>query len=257
MTQYTVAVPDSGTATVFERGDLNSGVTVKNTGTVAVFLVQSPNAGQEYGYALSPGSSVVWQAGAPLFVSGTGGTVFITSNTGSLFDSDALANAIIRGGLADEIAQRISVEGAPPIRKTSVPFDPIIFVTGTGSFLPDFTEQFTTDWFPVSDWDILTVQLRNFDGCPENATFSSWVEYQEMGSGDTITSNRFSFWPGFGTYSTECRYQQARIYVSWNGLRDGGLPSGVSVTVDAELTVGGKRATNEYKNIPSTVWSDY
>lgn len=84
MTQYTVTVPDSGTATVFERGDLNSGVTVKNTGTVAVFLVQSPNAGQEYGYALSPGSSVVWQAGTPLFVSGTGGTVFITSNTLSL-----------------------------------------------------------------------------------------------------------------------------------------------------------------------------
>lgn len=256
MTQYTVTVPDSGTATVFERGDLNSGVTVKNTGTVAVYLVQSPNAGQEYGYALSPGSSVVWQAGTPLFVSGTGGTVFITSNTGSLFDSDALATAIIRGGLADEIARRISVEGAPPIRKSLVPFDPIIFVTGTGHVMPNQTEQFTTDWFPVSDWDIITVQLRNFDECPENATFSSWVEFQEIGSGDTVTSNRFMFWPGVGTYSTECRYQQARIYVIWNGIASG-LPAGIYVTVDAELTVGGKRSSNEYKNIPSTFWSNY
>lgn len=256
MTQYTVTVPDSGTATVFERGDLNSGVTVKNTGTVAVFLVQSPNAGQEYGYALSPGSSVVWQAGTPLFVSGTGGTVFITSNTGSLFDSDALANAIIRGGLADEIAQRISVEGAPPIRKSSVPFDPIMFVTGTGHVMPNRTELFATDWFSVSDWDILTVQLRDFHGCPENATFSSWVEFQEEGSGDTVTSNRFQFWPGLASYSTECRYDQARIYVTWNGIISG-LPAGIYVMVDAELTVGGKRAANEYKNIPDSIWSDY
>lgn len=256
MTQYTVTVPDSGTATIFERGDLNSGVTVKNTGTVAVYLVQAPNAGQEYGYALSPGSSVVWQAGTPLFISGTGGTVFITSNTGSLFDSDALATAIIRGGLADEIAQRISVEGAPPIRKSLVPFEPIIFVTGTGQIMPDQTEQFTTDWFSVSDWDILTVQLRDFDGCPDNATFSSWVEYQEMGSGDTITSPRFQFWPGKASYTTECRYDQARIYVTWNGIYSG-LPAGIYVTVDAELTVGGKRSSNEYKNIPSKFWSNY
>ena len=255
MTQYTVTVPDSGTATIFERGDLNSGVTVKNTGTVAVYLVQAPNAGQEYGYALSPGSSVVWQAGTPLFVSGAGGTVFITSNTGSLFDSDALATAIIRGGLADEIAQRIRVEGAPPIRKSSVPFDPISFLTGYGVTMPNQTEQFTTGWFSVSDWDILTVELWDV-ACPVEATYSSWVEYREAGTWNKVTSARFQFWPGEGSYSTECRYSEACIYVAWNGVSSG-LPSGVYITVEAELTVGGKRSPNEYKNIPSTFWSEY
>lgn len=92
-----------------------SALTLYNSGSVTLFIGEAPGLSVANGFPLSPGSSIVWDEGKPVYgVSASGtGQITVLNNAGNLNDVSALANAIIDAGLASDIANQISLKGAP------------------------------------------------------------------------------------------------------------------------------------------------
>jgi hypothetical protein len=100
-------------------GGFPSPLTVYNGGTVQIQVTDDVN-GTSDGFPLSPGTSIVWDAGRPLcaFVPvGTPGQAALTilDNSGAISNPSAIASALLVGGLAGAIASAIAVQGAPPL----------------------------------------------------------------------------------------------------------------------------------------------
>lgn len=89
---------------------------LKNVGTVTLYL-GSTAAVNATGYPLGVGSSIIWDAGRPLYAYAVNGLLLVSENTGALFDAQAVASEIIAAGLAQDIADKIAIGGAPPINK--------------------------------------------------------------------------------------------------------------------------------------------
>lgn len=94
---------------------LQTAITIKNTGTETVYLSPSPIPSLGVGLALGVGSSIIWDAKNPLYAYATAGILTIVENSGNLFDAQAIAVEILAGGLAQDIANSISITGAPTI----------------------------------------------------------------------------------------------------------------------------------------------
>lgn len=120
-------------AAVFLANQSNPAVTVYNSGSKTVFLdsqdpVSNPSAGQP----LSAGSSIGWDSKQALYAITAAGettTITVTNNSGNIFDAGAIATQIIDQGLAQDIANAISITGAPPIDQ----FTNILRQTFTGA----------------------------------------------------------------------------------------------------------------------------
>ena len=99
-------------------------VTIYNSSkTATINCAESGNMASAF--PLNPGSTLVWDAGKALYLalgSGAGPvTVFLNENGGSLTDATAIASAIIQQGLADDIAAKIAISGAPSIDASRIP----------------------------------------------------------------------------------------------------------------------------------------
>ena len=253
--QYTVTVPEYGTTPVFQMGDQNPGVTVKNTGDVDVLLAQTSAVTETNGYVLSPGSSVVWVAGRALFIGGVAdGKCFISDNSGNLFDANAVAVAIMNEGLADAIAGEISLKGAPPIRQSSKPFDIKPSFSGSGVPSGDGSQTFTTEWFDVSTFDMINVRIDVTSFPAAHGSFSVFVRFQETATGDIELSPLYESWYGACIVVTPCASDLAQVVVSNNGAHGVALTPFACV-LDIELTTGGS-VTPEYRSVPSIVWTN-
>lgn len=111
MTIYAVA----GTMPIYPAARQKACV-VKNVGTDMVYLSSQSIATSYEGHELGAGSSIIWDAEQALWAYCPSTTsISVIENSGNLFDAQAIANEIVTGGLAQEIAQQISITGAPPI----------------------------------------------------------------------------------------------------------------------------------------------
>lgn len=115
--------------------EYGAALTVQNSGAVTVFLGDATGMNVATGFPLSPGSTIVWDKGRPLYAvvaSGTG-QVTVLANSGSLNDVSAIATAIIDAGLANDIADRIALVGVPTNQGTTAgqTFTPTAYVTNS------------------------------------------------------------------------------------------------------------------------------
>jgi hypothetical protein len=125
--QYTVTdVGVSGRNTpVWRPGVPHEAATLINAGAVTVYLDENPSA-RTAGQPLSAGSSVLWDADRGLYAAtaaGTTSTLVVSPNQGAGFDAGAVAAQLIDQGLAGDIADAISIAGAPPIDAPGMPHD--------------------------------------------------------------------------------------------------------------------------------------
>lgn len=104
--------------------------TLVNTGTVTLYVDQSPTAGT-FGQPLSAGSTLLWDADRPLYAwtASGAGELLVADNTGLGFDAGAIAAQLNAQGLPLAIAQQINLAGVPAI---DVPTS-LLSATGTAS----------------------------------------------------------------------------------------------------------------------------
>lgn len=109
----------TGPVAIYPAG-LQSACTLKNVGDNDIYVdSQSIPVGIPAGFPLGKGSSMVWDAERPLFASSPlGSELLISENSGNLFDAQAIAAEITAGNLAQEIAQQVSLYGAPQSQRT-------------------------------------------------------------------------------------------------------------------------------------------
>lgn len=115
-------------------------ITIYNTGAATVYLGDDPPLNPTDGIPLSAGSVIPWDADQALYaVCPTSTTISTSSNTGVPFDAGAVAAQILDQGLATDIANAISITGAPPIdtNKLLVTLQNLINGTGPSSALID------------------------------------------------------------------------------------------------------------------------
>lgn len=105
-----------GTA-LLRPGQYKDSFTIYNVGQTTVYLnTDSQPTGPTDGAPLSAGSVVPWDSGQSLYaVCPTVGQIFVSDNSGVPFDAGAVAAQILDQGLAQDIANAISITGAPPI----------------------------------------------------------------------------------------------------------------------------------------------
>lgn len=105
-----------GPTPIYPNGRQNA-ITIKNTGDDAVYLAERSIGDPNGGFPLGAKSSMIWDAGKPLYAWAPTGQLIIADNSGNLFDAQAIAGEIIAGGLAQEIAENIRITGTPSINK--------------------------------------------------------------------------------------------------------------------------------------------
>lgn len=123
--QYTVTDigVDGRNTPIWRPGVPHEAATCINKGTSTIYLDENPSA-RTNGYPLSAGSSVLWDADRGLYAAtaaGTTSTLVVSPNQGPGFDAGAIASQLIDQGLAGDIADAISVAGAPPIDAPGMP----------------------------------------------------------------------------------------------------------------------------------------
>lgn len=247
MFQQNVSVSPDAPAVIFTRGDDNPGVTVKNTGTNDIALGYVPSFGA--GYILAPGSSVVWSAGKPLFISSTAtGAAFVSDNTGNLFDADAVGASLIRQGLAQEIADKLKLTGVPPIRQSSSLLTDWTFTHEVGG-----STSWVSDIFNVAEVDTLSV-----------ATFTT------RGNIDAWYTVAVLFYDGVNAFQ-----RQSLVYSGYRGKMDFAVPAegttarllvqmnvGTDVAMDFVISVTGTLGSTieRYRAVPDDmppIWDNY
>ena len=93
-------------------------VSVVNAGDATAYLDTEHQDDATTGRPLSAGSTVVWQAGVPLWVTApTPVPLLITDSAGAMFDAGAVAGQILAQGLAGQIAAAINVVGVPLVNR--------------------------------------------------------------------------------------------------------------------------------------------
>ena len=115
--------------TPLDPGGYQDGVTLKNLGPGTIYVDSAPVTNGA-GFPIGQGTSMQRDAKRPLFANGDGGQLLMSENTGAIFDAGAvaeqltqsglasnIAGEILDSGLANAVAERISIEGAPPINK--------------------------------------------------------------------------------------------------------------------------------------------
>lgn len=124
-TPYTIGPngPTTGSAgtAIYQPGRPHDPVLLVNTGAATIYL----NSDQQpliaaSGFPLNPQAQVTWDEDLPLFAScATSSTLTVGDSSGIGFDPSTIAAAILAGSggltLAQQIAQAISITGAPPI----------------------------------------------------------------------------------------------------------------------------------------------
>lgn len=119
---------------LIKPGQYRNSFTIYNIGSTTVYLnTDTQPTGPTDGAPLSPGSVVPWDSGASLYaVCPTAGSIFVSDNSGVPFDAGAIAEQILDQGLAQDIANAISITGTPPIDNLSVINDSGLFGGGSG-----------------------------------------------------------------------------------------------------------------------------
>ena len=260
--QYTVQIPETGSAVVFQQGDQNPGVTVKCLGESEIWLAQTSAVDESNAYILSPGSSVIWEAGKVLYLGGPlGGRAFVSDNSGSLFDASAVASAMIRQDLAGEIAQRINVEGIPPVRQSSIPIPEFSFVTDNSPANLDGTKLYQTDWFDARKADVLHLRggVDKRSGWPDDfGVWRVWARWQQEGTGLIVDSNEiYEIFSGPFSMSFRCQFQLGQVVVSFDGLQGYSTAdlSGRRFHFDSELVLGSQEMF--FSTEPNTIWMEW
>lgn len=121
MNTYTITGP-----TPINPTALQAAVTVRNLGTETLYLSSSPITSASSGFPLGSGSSMVWDAGRPLYAYATNGAMGVSDNSGNLFDASAVASELLASGLAGQIASQIAISGAPPLPLHDVLFSGVV-----------------------------------------------------------------------------------------------------------------------------------
>ena len=261
--QYSVAVPELGSAPVFQLGDQNPGVTVKCLGDSELWLAQTPTVDESNGYVLSPGSSVVWEAGKALFLGGkAGGRAFISDNSGALFDASAVASSMIQQDLAGKIAESIRVEGIPPVRQSTIPIPEVSFITDGSPANPDGTKLYVSDWFDSRKADMLYVRggVDSRDGgFPYNfGVWRVWARWQQEGSGVIEDSREiYEIFSGPFAMTFRCQYQLGQVVVSFDGLQqyDTAALTGRRFHYTTELVLGTQESM--FFTEPNELWMEW
>lgn len=117
MPARTIAVTDSSNVVPGSNpGGWQWDASITNTGAATAYLDTEQQATPTTGVPLSAGSTVIWQAGRPLWVTAPAATsLTITENSGAIFDAGAVASQILSQGLAGDIAQQINGLGVPSV----------------------------------------------------------------------------------------------------------------------------------------------
>lgn len=113
MQRYTIT--GSVPIQMWPAGNSESLTLTNASSTDSVYLSDTPTVG---GYPVGPGSSLTWDRSRPLFASCDDGKtveLLVLANSGPLFSSSAIASSIMSAGLAEAIANQITLNGVPPI----------------------------------------------------------------------------------------------------------------------------------------------
>lgn len=173
-------------------------VTLYNTGVNIVYVSESVNATD--GYPLSPGSTLVWDAGRKLFAT-TGqagvGSINVTDNGGSVFDASAVAGQILSQGLAGQIAASIFESGVPLVDKPTTLFAGSF---GSPTVIPAGSSVPINGGFDVSKLQNVTICSTYFSFPPVTAN-TDVVEVQvtfftevDPGVYVALSSTKYSVW---------------------------------------------------------------
>lgn len=119
-TQFTIGPngPTSGSAlqAIYQPGRAHDPITIYNTGPDICYVDDENPLNSSQGQPLPNGSSLPWDEDRPLYiVCPTSTGITISANTQVGFDAGAVAAQLIDQGLAQDIANAISITGAPPI----------------------------------------------------------------------------------------------------------------------------------------------
>jgi hypothetical protein len=123
--------PVTSIASPITPSGFDHAITLRNVGPNAIYLSDDTGLVAGIGYPLGSGSTMVWDAGQPLYAVcdiGATSTLVHVRNRGQMFDATAIASQILAQGLAQSIADRvaasvlaaeiasgIAVSGAPSI----------------------------------------------------------------------------------------------------------------------------------------------
>lgn len=146
MSQYDVK-PEFGPVCV--STNVAEKTTIYNVGTSTVYVTATPTT--TGGFPLNAGDSLSWDPGSALYVYSTvAGKVYVSAEGHEYTSAQAIASQIMTAGLADSIAERIQVRGAPPIDKlTSL---------ATTTFPPPFTGN-PSILISVAEWQSVVVRI--------------------------------------------------------------------------------------------------
>lgn len=169
-----------GPTPIYPNGRQNA-ITVKNTGGDVVYLAERSIGDPNGGFPLGAKSSIIWDAGKPLYAWAPTGQLIIADNSGNLFDAQAIAGEIIAGGLAQDIATeivnsnlssniagQIAIDGAPPINKTQLLYSS----TTSGSNVVTLPLTYNI----LSGWNSWEINLYTLSGNPSFELYLAGVE---------------------------------------------------------------------------------
>lgn len=211
------------TATGIDPGGFRAGATVKNVGSQIAYLGTDSTVTPVNGYALSAGSSVIWDAQRPLWgLAEPAGptTVSVYENIGNLFDASAIAQALLSGGLANQIASAISISGAPPIDVNAILLDTTLACTAAGSVTTAAID--VTKYQSVTLWIQDAGQLMPLGANRNRAVYLVWsTPGASLGSeafGLTDQGSAVTSVPTYGLYRAPVRGATLQVAVYGNGL---------------------------------------
>lgn len=211
------------------------GALIYNTGTSDAYASEDPG-GQVTGFPVpAAGGSLTWDANRPLYLSAGAGqttSVVVDDNSSSTVSSPVdLANAIISAGLAQDIADQISLKGVPAIDNPTTLVDGV-FTAGAGQAPYNYFCQFGSaalgqSLIDVSDYQSLTISfLANLPA----ATTQYYMWLVEFFS-DAAQTHRMAAYAGEGMASGSMfaiipaagRY--VRVTLAWKGGTLASAPS--------------------------------
>lgn len=244
-----------GTIPVFLQGDGAPACTVHNAGSVPVWLgpssVMSGN-----GRLLDAGAKLIWTTGILYAVADESTEVYVYDGDGAEYDPKSTADALLGSGLADDIAEGVALRGAPPIRRSEVPFPRTTLKPNAGTNDPSGFRLWALPWFDVRSADLVhvAVSAKVAGNDIQRDAWRVWVEFQQEGSGRSVRSNTHQFWSGEYEGAFRCRYETARIVVCFDP-RSGKNPTDYTpvVAVECEMTLGGSQS-EYYESYPMSKW---
>lgn len=126
-----------GGTTVVSTNGFDASALIKNIGASPVYAAAVPIVDASQGFPVDPGGgTLAWPQGRPLYLVAPAGTTTVVIDPGngdsSTTSPTELANAIIDAGLAQDIANQISLKGVPIIDNPTLLVDGV-YGAGAGS----------------------------------------------------------------------------------------------------------------------------